>query len=196
MTSVKASPNIVLPTRFGDLNVKVGEGRTELPPWVLIYREPWESIPFLRIHSSCLFSESFSSEDCDCALQLSESLETISKVGGAVVYLYQEGRGVGLFRKAVAMATEEELGIDTAEAFKHHGFDLDSRLYLAVVDALASISFPKVVRLATNNPRKVNALEQAGYVVKERVRWKFKPTQRVARYIKSKVHGLGHYERD
>lgn len=196
MTQANVSPTIVLPTRFGDLSVKVAKNDTDLPPWVVIYREPWEATPFLRIHSSCLFSESFSSEDCDCALQLSESLETISKVGGAVVYLYQEGRGVGLFCKAIAMATERALGVDTAGAFKHHGFDLDSRQYQMVADALSSINFPREVRLATHNPRKVTALEQAGYIVKERPQWTFKPTPRVADYIKSKVHGLGHYERD
>ena len=188
------SPVVHLPTEFGSLCVKVGKGPESIPPWVVIYKQPWEEIPFLRIHSSCLFSESFHSADCDCAMQLTEALRTIASVGGAVVYFYQEGRGVGLFGKATAMATEHALSLDTANAFKHHGFELDSRQYEAVKEALASIDFPRKVRIATNNPRKITALEDAGYIVAERAYMDLPLTERVIKYLKSKVEGLGHYE--
>lgn len=191
---MQSSPVVDLPTQFGPLRVKVGDGQDPIPPWVVIYKQPWEQIPFLRIHSSCLFSESFHSSDCDCAMQLSASLKTIAKEGGAIVYLYQEGRGVGLFRKAVAMATELALSVDTANAFKHHGFELDSRQYGAVKEALVSINFPKEVRLATNNPRKIKALEESGYTVAERTLMDLPLTERHIKYLTSKVQGLGHYE--
>lgn len=190
------SPVVKLPTKFGALCVKVGENTTQTPPWVVIYKHPWEPIPLLRIHSSCLFSESLHSTDCDCALQLEEALNIISKTGGAIVYLYQEGRGHGLSRKAEAIATEQQLGLDTAEAFIHLGYDLDPRDYRSVVDALVSIDFPKKIRLATNNPRKVEALLSAGYIIDERVSLKLKLTERIKQYIKSKVRGLGHHESD
>jgi len=193
---LQSSEIIRLPTRFGDLSVKVGEEVDSVPSWILLYKEPWEHIPFLRIHSSCLFSESFLSQDCDCSLQLTESLKTIVRTGGAIVYLYQEGRGVGLFRKATAIAKEQELGIDTASAFNHLGYDLDARDYSAVASALQSIDFPKVIRLATNNPRKVKALEEEGYVVAERAYMEINLTDRVRAYVRSKESGLGHYERD
>lgn len=190
------SPVVKLPTKFGELCVKVAEDSLQSPSWVVIYKQPWEPIPLLRIHSSCLFSESFRSTDCDCALQLEEALSVIAKTGGAIVYLYQEGRGHGLFKKVAAIATEQQLGLDTAEAFQHLGYDLDPRNYKAVVDALECIDFPKKIRLATNNPRKVDALESAGYIIIERVSLKLKLTERVKRYINSKVRGLGHHESD
>lgn len=190
------SPTIALPTKFGDLSIKVGDTATEIPSWVLIYRKPWEEVPFLRVHSSCLFSESLRSLDCDCSLQLEKSLETISKVGGAVVYLYQEGRGLGLFQKVVAIARQQELGVETAEAYKQLGYELDPRQYYVVADALQSIDFPKTVRLATNNPRKIAALEEVGYSVAERARMHIEVTEQVSDYLQSKVRGLGHYERD
>ncbi|WP_240668639.1 GTP cyclohydrolase II RibA [Piscinibacter defluvii] len=190
------SPIITLPTQFGDFSVEVGDASTDVPPWVLIYRKPWEAVPFLRIHSSCLFSESLHSIDCDCALQLAKSLETISKVGGAVVYLYQEGRGLGLFQKVVAISKQQELGVETAEAYRQLGYELDPRQYSVVAEALESIEFPKCVRLATNNPRKVAALEAVGYRVAERAQMQIDVSEHVSDYLQSKVRGLGHYERD
>jgi len=190
------SPTITLPTKFGDLSVEIGDASPEIPPWVLIYKKPWEAVPFLRIHSSCLFSESLRSVDCDCSLQLEKSLEMISQAGGAVVYLYQEGRGLGLFQKVLAISKQQELGVETAEAYKQLGYELDPRQYSVVAEALESIDFPKCVRLATNNPRKVAALEAVGYRVDERARMQIEVTEQVSDYLQSKVRGLGHYERD
>lgn len=174
----------------------MAEGGTNVPSWVLVYKEPWEDVPFLRIHSSCLFSESFHSVDCDCSLQLQMSLETISRSGGAVVYLYQEGRGLGLFQKVLAISKQQELGVETAEAYQQLGFELDPRSYAVVAEALQSIVFPKTVRLATNNPRKISGLQAVGYRVAERARMKLKLSERVVKYLRSKVRGLGHYEWD
>jgi len=190
------SPIISLPTKFGELSVEVGDTATDIPPWVLIYKKPWEDIPFLRIHSSCLFSESLHSTDCDCSLQLEKSLQMISQFGGAVVYLYQEGRGLGLFQKVLAIAKQQELGIETAEAYKQLGYELDPRQYSVVAAALQCIDFPREVRLATNNPRKIATLEAVGYRVAERARMQIEVSEHVSDYLQSKVRGLGHYERD
>jgi GTP cyclohydrolase II len=188
--------SIVLPTRFGNLKLGVSEEGHPTPKWVLIYNKSWEEVPFLRIHSSCLFSESFFSKDCDCAMQLEDSLKTISSIGGAIVYLYQEGRGHGLFSKVKAIAAQQEHGIETAEAYHRLGYELDPRQYAAVGEALATIDFPSRIRLATNNPRKIKAVEELGYEVVDRAKIKLTLTEDVANYVKSKVIGLGHYESD
>ena len=185
---------VKLPTKFGDFLVRVSDGDS-LPRWIVIYKQPWGDRPFLRIHSSCLFAESLQSEDCDCALQLHAALETVSKEGGAVVYLYQEGRGEGLFRKVVAMALQIEASIDTAEAYQRLGYELDPRDYTAAAEALKSIEFPKTIRVATNNPRKIEALERIGFNP-ERVTQDIKLTIRRQKYVQSKVRGLDHYGSD
>ena len=112
------------------------------------------------------------------------------------MYLYQEGRGLGLFQKVVAIARQQELGVETAEAYKQLGYELDPRQYSVVADALQSIDFPKTVRLATNNPRKIAALEAVGYSVAERARMHIEVTEQVSDYLQSKVRGLGHYDWD
>lgn len=185
---------VTLPTRVGELRVRVPDGEPS-PRWIAVYKKPWGPRPFLRVHSSCLFAEGLGSTDCDCALQLKAALDTVSKEGGAVVYLYQEGRGVGLFRKVTAMALQAEESIDTANAYMRLGYDPDPRDYSAVVEALASIDFPSNIRIATNNPRKIDALQRSGFNV-ERVAQKLKLTAKIRKYVLSKVRGLNHYGSD
>lgn len=182
-----------LSTSFGDVSVTASPNEG-VPEWVVVYKKPWPEIPFLRIHSSCLFSEAFGTNDCDCALQLHAALKVVSDEGGAVVYLYQEGRGQGLFRKIQAIAVEQEHQVDTAEAFNRLGFHLDPRDYSKVGQALQSIEFPATIRLATSNPRKVAALKLVGYNVVERFQLRLTLTERIKKYLRSKVLGLDHYE--
>lgn len=121
-------------------------------------------------------------------------MKVVSEEGGAIVYLYQEGRGQGLFRKIQAIAVEQEEQVDTAEAFNRLGFDLDPRDYSKVGQALKSIGFPTTLRLATSNPRKVAALKSFGYDVAERIQLRLTLTERIKKYLRSKVLGLDHYE--
>lgn len=187
------SKTVELFTKFGGVSVRASSNEGT-PEWVVVYKKPWPEIPFLRIHSSCLFSEAFGTTDCDCALQLQAALKIVSEEGGAIVYLYQEGRGHGLFRKIQAIAVEQEHNVDTAEAFNRLGFHLDPRDYSKVGQALHSIDFPTTIRLATSNPRKVAALKSIGFEVVERVQLRLPLTERIKRYLHSKVLGLGHYE--
>lgn len=184
---------VELSTKFGDVSVKASPNEGA-PEWVVVFKKPWPEIPFLRIHSSCLFSEAFGTIDCDCALQLHAALKVVSGEGGAIVYLYQEGRGQGLFRKIQAIAVEQEYQVDTAEAFNRLGFHLDPRDYSKVGQALQSIGFPATIRLATSNPRKVAALKSVGYNVVERIQLRVTLTERIRKYLRSKVLGLDHYE--
>ena len=186
-------PTVELSTKFGDVSVKASSNEGT-PEWVVVYKKPWPEIPFLRIHSSCLFSEAFGTNDCDCALQLHAALKVVSEEGGAIVYLYQEGRGQGLFRKIQAIAIEQEHQVDTAEAFNRLGFHLDPRDYSKAGQALKLIEFPATIRLATSNPRKVAALKSIGYTVVERIQLRLTLTERIKKYLRSKVLGLNHYE--
>lgn len=129
-------------------------------------------------------------------MQLERALSLVNANGGAIVYLYQEGRGQGLFRKALAIHEEQSRGVDTAEAFQRLGYDLDPRDYSGVADALKCIDFPSVVNLATSNPRKIASLEAAGYRVATRVHLRVDLTPIIEQYLGSKVRGLGHYEQD
>ena len=194
-SSYSGSPRVGLSTKFGNLNVQASPNEGT-PDWVVVYKRPWPKVPFLRIHSSCLFSEAFASTDCDCALQLHAALKVVAEEGGAVVYLYQEGRGQGIFRKIQAIAVEQEHEVDTAEAFNRLGYHLDPRDYSKVGEALRAIGFPSNIRLATSNPRKVAALGEVGYTVEDRVQLKIALTAKIKKYLRSKVLGLNHYESD
>lgn len=191
------SPIIILPTSFGNFSVIVSDDEnSSTSKWVVIFKRPWGDLPFLRIHSSCLFSESFASTDCDCASQLQHSLGFLSKCGGAIVYLYQEGRGMGLLAKVNAMFLQQKNDLETADAYSRLGYDLDPRDYSNVSDALSAITFPRRIRLATNNPRKVRAMTDMGYEVVERYQIPRPSSERIRKYLSSKEKGLGHYEQD
>ncbi len=149
--------------------------------------------PLLRIHSSCLFSEALCAVDCDCKLQLDSALEYIKKAGkGVIVYLYQEGRGVGLENKIRAVEIMRVDNCDTATAFEKLGFELDPRDYSLAIKALKDLHVSKDVLLMSNNPRKFNALETAGYDVVEQVVLSYYANPTVHHYLRSKEAKLGH----
>lgn len=147
--------------------------------------------PFLRIHSSCVFSESFSAIDCDCALQLDASLAYAGKNGGIVIYLYQEGRGIGLDQKIQAIAIQQQKKVDTATAFKMLGHAPDPRDYSAAIEALSKLNIKKV-HLATRNPLKINALKTAGIEITKIIKLEIPRTPLISQYIDEKSEALGH----
>lgn len=124
--------------------------------------------PLVRIHSACLFSEAFHSIDCDCNLQLTNSIKLIAKnKNGIIIYLYQEGRGHGLYKKIKAVNVMREKKIDTVEAFKYLKFELDIRDYSVAIEALRDLKADNELRLISNNPRKIEFLENNGYKVNQ-----------------------------
>lgn len=149
--------------------------------------------PFLRIHSSCLFSESFGTQDCDCSRQLDAAIDYIKTKGGIVIYLYQEGRGIGLKQKIEAINLENTFSMDTAEAFKKLGHPIDPRDYSAVVEILKSMNI-KNVQIDTSNPNKIEALEKAGIKITKRLALKITTNKTIDEYKKSKQSALGHHE--
>lgn len=147
----------------------------------------------VRLHSSCLFSESLHSVDCDCCLQLTKALEVIGNEDrGVIIYLYQEGRGLGLENKIKAMELERTKGLDTAEAFTQLHFDLDPRRYDVAIQALRDLGVNQKVRLITNNPRKRKQLEKGGFEVIGKIDIKYPVNSHVKKYLKAKQAKLGH----
>lgn len=181
------APTIDLPTKWGTLKVQAGAGG------IVIYCTPWEQIPFLRLHSACMFAESLGGTDCDCRIQLDFALEYIASKGGAIVYLAQEGRGIGLTGKIQAMSRQQQDGLNTADAYASLGHAKDPRTYAGVLAMLQNIGFPKIIRLATNNPAKLSAVTEMGFSVHERFMPKFDMPKQVESYLLEKQEHLGHY---
>jgi len=115
--------------------------------------------PLVRIHSECLTGDVFGSSHCDCGNQLNEARDRIGSEGGALLYLRQEGRGIGLYNKIEAYKVQKELGLDTFEANRHLGFNEDDRNFDVAAQMLKALDLTKI-RLLTNNPHKVIALKQ------------------------------------
>jgi GTP cyclohydrolase II len=147
--------------------------------------------PLVRIHSQCLTGDVFGSLRCDCRQQLEMSLSMIAAEGaGVLIYEQQEGRGIGLAAKLKAYALQDA-GMDTVEANEKLGFKADQREFELPAEVLKALKL-REVRLLSNNPQKVAALERAGVKVVERVPCEVEPHARSRAYLKTKKEKLGH----
>lgn len=147
--------------------------------------------PLVRIHSQCLTGDVFHSLRCDCRSQLELALEAIAAAGaGILIYEQQEGRGIGLMNKLRAYQLQDE-GADTVEANERLGFEADLRNYEMPAAILQSLGV-EAVRLMSNNPDKIQALERAGIVVTERVPCVVPPLASTAAYLRTKKEKMGH----
>jgi len=149
--------------------------------------------PLVRIHSQCLTGDVFGSLRCDCRLQLELAMRQISAEGaGILLYEQQEGRGIGLMAKLCAYELQDH-GLDTVEANVELGFAADCRAYELPAEALKQLGVSQV-RLITNNPEKVAALEAAGITVTERLSAEFEPQESFERYLRTKHEKMGHIQ--
>ena len=144
----------------------------------------------MRVHSECLTGDVFHSSRCDCNQQLDKALKTIAKQGGVLLYLRQEGRGIGLLNKIKAYALQDK-GMDTVEANEKLSFKADARDYTVGVQILADLGIKKM-RLMTNNPKKIEGLEKYGIKIVERIPLIIKPTTKNKKYLEAKKEKLGH----
>jgi len=150
-----------------------------------------EEVPLLRIHSQCLTGEVLGSLRCDCRGQLEVAMSTIAEQGsGLVIYLHQEGRGIGLMAKLQAYALQDR-GLDTIEANQALGFDADCRDFSLAVAVLYELEVPQV-RLMTNNPQKIEALTKGGIEVIERIACEAPPSPYALSYLRTKKQRMGH----
>ena len=182
-----------LPTRFGPFEILGIEGKNRQDSAVaLIHGRIRGQTPLVRIHSQCLTGDVLTSERCDCRAQLELSLRSIAAApSGVLLYLPQEGRGIGLMNKLRAYELQDR-GLDTVQANEELGFAADSRDYRFSAEALRLLGVRRV-RLLSNNPDKVQQLEQAGIRVVERVPCRPR-TSRISRaYLETKRTKLGHW---
>ncbi|MGB8524609.1 MAG: GTP cyclohydrolase II [Candidatus Acidiferrales bacterium] len=182
-----------LPTSFGRFTVFGITGDKAGEEAVAIQRGNLRrgKAPLVRVHSQCLTGDVFTSERCDCWAQLEFSLRQIAKEpAGVLLYLPQEGRGIGLINKLKAYELQDA-GLDTVQANRKLGFAADSRDYEFAAEALKALGIRKL-RLLSNNPDKIQQLESAGIRVVERIPCRPRTSQHSKFYLRTKKDKLGH----
>ena len=200
---IRRETTVELPTRFGvfdliaytsvvdpepHLALCIGGVGVEVGGTVPVQTEPI----LVRIHSQCLTGDIFESRLCDCGPQLHQAMQQVAQAGkGVVLYMRQEGRGIGLLSKLQAYKLQKEEGLDTVEANQRLGFGADLRHYGIGAQILIDLGVRKM-RLLTNNPKKVVGVDGYGLHIVERVPIEIPPNQNNQRYLRTKKEKLGH----
>ncbi|HKD82787.1 MAG TPA: GTP cyclohydrolase II [Candidatus Angelobacter sp.] len=184
------------PTRWGKFRIlgyegRIGEEQRTETAVALVMGDVHAKPPLVRIHSQCLTGDVFGSLRCDCRQQLEMALSLIAQHGtGVLVYEQQEGRGIGLMAKLQAYELQDA-GLDTVEANERLGFKADHREFALPAEILKALRI-RQVRLLSNNPDKVAALERAGVEVIERVPCEVVPSTYAEDYLRTKKEKMGH----
>ena len=180
-----------LPTIWAEFSILVVSEISNGKEHLVLSLGDLEKIPLLRIHSQCLTGDALFSLRCDCGSQLQMSLKMIADKGnGLLIYMAQEGRGIGLGNKIKAYELQDQ-GLNTIEANEKLGFEADQRDYSICGEILSSLDIDKV-KLITNNPDKVKGLEESGIGVEERISLTVAPTKHNKEYLNVKEDSMGH----
>lgn len=186
------SPSALLPSRFGMFHITVFRDQ-HLREHAMIYLgDLTNGEPVLtRIHSECLTGDTLGSLRCDCGFQLEAALRKISEQGrGALLYMRQEGRGIGLFNKIAAYKLQDG-GLDTVDANLRLGFPADGRSYSICADMMRAMGFSKII-LMTNNPAKIKDISQHGIEVLAREPLEYGENKYNEEYLRTKERKMGH----
>lgn len=192
-TTIQRQAEALIPTPWGTFNmVAYAHSADDWMPHIALVHESMDpNQPVLtRIHSECMTGDLFGSKRCDCGEQLTRALEMAAAEGGIVLYLRQEGRGIGIINKLKAYQLQDE-GHNTIDANLHLGLEVDARQYDIAVAMLADLGV-KEIRLLTNNPEKIGALEASSITITERVPLIIRPQQENRDYLQTKKFKMGH----
>lgn len=191
--NIQYSNTALLPTAYGDFNIISFKQKGIDYEHCILYKgnlTEQENV-LTRLHSECLTGDVFASKKCDCGDQLDESIRAIAEKGsGIIIYLRQEGRGIGLFNKINAYALQDE-GQDTIEANHSLGFDTDLRDFTIAARVLDHLKV-KSIELLSNNPEKIEVLEKAGITITRRIPLITKTNKHNAEYLNIKKVKLKH----
>lgn len=190
---IRFQEKTILPTAFGDFKMLAfsEDSSEKMPHIALMHLDHDPSQPTTsRIHSECLTGDIFSSMRCDCGEQLHEALRIINEQRGVLLYLRQEGRGIGLLNKMKAY-NHQDLGLDTVQANTHLGFQPDERRYDIAIAMYQHMKISKL-KLLTNNPLKVKAFDNSGIEVVERLPLIINPNAVNKDYLKTKQDKMNH----
>lgn len=190
---VSVSKVAKLPTVFGEFNIKVFKEEENQKEHVAIFTKDIFEIkePLVRIHSECFTGDVLGSKKCDCAEQLHLALKMIKEKSGMILYLRQEGRGIGLLNKTNAYVLQEQ-GLDTVEANHQLGFEADERTY-DIADVIFKDFNIKKIKLITNNPSKLDIVAQCNVEVVARIPIVISSNEFNEGYLKIKKDSMGHF---
>lgn len=194
---IQRGEEVVLPTHFGDFRIVPFRQKSNGAEHVALIKGEWEANEpiMVRVHSSCMTGDIFGSLRCECGDQLHKSMELIENAGkGVIVYMMQEGRGIGLLNKIAAYKLQDQ-GLDTIDANLHLGFKADERDYGVGAQILRNLGITKM-KLLTNNPVKRVGLEGFGLEVTEIVPLEIEPNVHNQKYLKTKRDRMGHHLRN
>jgi len=182
---------ITIPTRAGDVTIIGVESVAK--QGVYVYRSiPSHGPVDVRIHSSCVFSESLNTTDCDCAPQLDYFLDSIVPTGGVLVYVFDEGRGAGIMTKIEAIAKQQSDSMNSADVYRSFSLEPELRDFAFEAEVLATMLPDRDIVLHTNNPAKVLGLTRSGISIVRSVRLVRDDTDAIKQYLEEKVNHLGH----
>lgn len=191
--SLQLQAQAVIPTLWGNFNMIAfsADAGDWMPHLVLVHEKTDVNAPVvLRLHSECITGDLFGSKRCDCGEQLLKALEVIAENGGIILYLRQEGRGIGIINKLKAYNLQDR-GMNTIDANLHLGLEVDARDYAIAVEILDILGI-RQIRLLTNNPEKIVAFEHSDILVTERVPLIIAPHEENLGYLRTKQEAMGH----
>ncbi|MCB0631929.1 MAG: GTP cyclohydrolase II, partial [Lewinella sp.] len=194
VVDIKKQAEASIPTPWGVFNMIAFSGREDdwMPHLAMVHENFDPSQPVLtRIHSECITGDLFGSARCECGEQLHKSMELTAQAGGIVLYLRQEGRGIGIINKLKAYNLQD-LGYNTIEANLQLHLPIDARSYEVAVQMLQSVGVSKI-RLLTNNPEKIEAIDQSPVEVVERISLVIDPRPENVEYLRTKQRDMGHF---